>query len=172
MRKRVVTLFVGAIMLAGCGGGVEGTPLAAERWDPCSITPEAVAKTGLDPSYREVGWGTGLTVEDWGRCVFKPADENTPYFLSVTSSLEHTVDEARKDGSKLDGRDLEVGDHDAFQYRTEVGRTGRSCAIAVSLPSGVAVFSVNDMSEMQDSRLCDLVVQHTNDLESSLPEAE
>lgn len=170
MRKRVATLAALAAMLAGCGGGVEGSPVAAERWDPCSITPEAIAATGLDPAYRVEGWGRGVDVPDWGRCVFKPV-RDTPYFLSVQSSFVHSVEESRGDSSNLDGKDVTVGDYDAFQYRTEVGKTGRSCDIAVSLPPGVAVFSVNDMSELPDSRLCDLVLQHTNDLATSLPQA-
>ena len=171
MRKRVATLVAVATMLAGCGGGVKGSPVAAERWDPCSITPEAIEAAGLDPAYRE-GWGEGIEVPDWALCSFKPRETDTPYFLSVKSSFVHTIEEARTDSSHLDGFNLTVGGRDAYQYRTEVGRTGRSCDIAVDTPPGVAVFSVIDMSELASQQLCGLVLQHTTDLEDSLPKAK
>ena len=171
MRRRVATLVAVATLLVGCGGGVEGSPVAAERWDPCSITPEAVEAAGLDPTYRK-SWSEGIEVPDWGLCSFKPPGKDIPYFLSVTSSFVHTLDEARRDSLNLDGSDLTIGDRDAFRYRTEVGRTGRSCDIAVELPPGVVVFSAVDMSELPNIRLCELVLQHTNDLEASLPKSD
>jgi hypothetical protein len=170
VRVQVVVLIAGIALLGGCTRVVEGSAIAAERWDPCSITAEAIEAAGLDPTYR-TGWGKGIEVRDWALCSFKPREKDTPYFLSVMSSFVHTIDEARKDSRHLDGSDLTVADRDAYQYRTEVGRTGRSCDIAVDTPPGVAVFSVIDMSELANHRLCELVLQHTNDLEGSLPKA-
>lgn len=171
MRRRVAMLGVVSALLAGCGSNVEGTPVAGERWDPCSINPEAIEAAGLDPEYRE-GWGEGIEVRAWALCSFKPPAERTPYFLSVMSSFEHTIEEARNDSSNLDGRDLAIGDRDAYQYRTEVGESGKSCHIAVDLPPGVVVFAVDDMSGLANSRLCELVVQYTDILERTLPKAK
>lgn len=169
MRVRVAMLVAGAVLLGGCSSGVEGSPVDAERWDPCSISPDAIAAAGLDPEYRNEGWGTGLVVEEWAKCSFKPPGTEVPYFLSVVSSVDHTIDEARRNSLNIDGRDIEVADRDGFQYRTRVGNTGRSCDIAVDLPPGVVVFAVLDMEELADNELCRLVLEHTNDLAASLP---
>ncbi|KZF06618.1 hypothetical protein A2J03_24280 [Rhodococcus sp. EPR-157] len=168
----MATLVAVATMLAGCGGGVEGSPVAAERWDPCSITPEAIEAAGLDPAYRNEGWGEGVVVEDWAKCSYKPPGTEVPYFLSVESSVAYTIDEARENSANIDGRDITVAGRNAYQYRTAVGKTGKSCDIAVDLPPGVVVFSVLDMDEQPESRLCQLVIQHTSGLGASLPRAD
>lgn len=171
MRRRVATLIAVMALVAGCGSNVEGEAAAGERWDPCTIKPEAIEAAGLDPEYRE-GWEEGIDVPAWALCSFKPISKRTPYFLSVMSSFEHTIEEARNDPSNLDGSDLTVGARDAFQYRTEIGRTGRSCHVAVDLPPGVVVFAVDDMSGLANSQLCELVVRYTGDLERTLPKAK
>lgn len=142
MHKRVVTLVAGAILLSGCGGGVEGTAVAGERWDPCSITSKPLAATGLDPAYRYEGWGEGMSVREWDRCVFHPpGGVDYAYALSVLSSIDHTVDEARADPSKIEGRDLEVGGRDAYMSKTESGLDDRDCQIALDVTPGVVVFT-------------------------------
>lgn len=171
MRKRVATLAAVAAVLAGCGGGVEGSPIAAERWDPCSITPEAIGATGLDPNYRMEGWGSGVDVPDWGRCLFRaPGGVDMAYGLSVLSSIDHTIDEARAKPSNLEGRDFNVGGRDAYQYRTEVGAAIRDCQIALEVPAGVVVFTA--MYRKDDGvDACDVVLEHVNDLQSAVPSA-
>ncbi|WP_245819911.1 DUF3558 family protein [Rhodococcoides yunnanense] len=139
------------------------------RWDPCSITPEAIGATGLDPGYRDEGWGDGIVVPDWGRCSFKPPGLDVKYFLSVEVSLSHTLAETRADQSRIDGQDITIGDRDAFEYKTRVGKTGRTCDIAVEVEPGVVVFSVIDMDDLADAELCEMVLRHTQDLEDSLP---
>ncbi|WP_245819910.1 DUF3558 family protein [Rhodococcoides yunnanense] len=141
------------------------------RWDPCSITPEAIGATGLDPGYRDEGWGDGIVVPDWAICSFRISGVDIPYVLVVKSSLTHTVGEARADTRNIDGRDIALGDHGAFEYKLHVGKTGRSCEIAVDVPPGIVVFSVIDMDRLTDDRLCGLVEQHAHDLQDSLPNA-
>nr|WP_256980173.1 DUF3558 domain-containing protein [Rhodococcus sp. 15-1154-1] len=171
MRTRIATLVAVLGLLAGCSGGVEGSPVAAERWDPCSITPEAVDATGLDNSTRQEGWGRGIEVPDWARCVFSaPGGANSPYGLSVMSSIEHTLDEARADPSNRDGRDLTIGGRDAYMYVTEFGNALRDCKIAIDVPPGVVVFTA--LYEMDDGvDACEVVKRHVNDLESAVPAA-
>ena len=168
MRKRVATLVAVATMLAGCGGGVEGSPVAAERWDPCSIPDEAIAATGLDPATKDEGWGEGIEVDDWALCTYKAA----AYYLTVKSSSTRTIDEVRENSSNLEGRDVQVGERDTYQYKTSVGRFGRTCNVAVGMRPGVIVFSVIDMADLDGDRLCELVIQHTNELQDALPNAK
>ena len=66
----MATLVATTALTAGCGSSVEGSnvegnAIAGERWDPCSITDDAIAATGLDPASRVVGWGEGIEVVDW-----------------------------------------------------------------------------------------------------------
>ncbi len=171
MRRRIATLVALLALLAGCGGGVEGSPVAAERWDPCSITPEAIAATGLDPEYRDEGWGKGIEVPDWSSCTFHAlGGVNSPYGLSVLSSTDHTIAEARAKSSNLDGRDLFIGGRDAYMFRTEFGDAIRDCQIAIEVPRGVVVF--NALYNKDDGvDACEVVLQHVNDLESAVPAA-
>ena len=170
MRTWVATVVAMSALLAGCGGGVEGSAVAAERWDPCSITPEAVAATGLDPAYRDEGWGRGVDVKDWGRCEFmQPGGIDAAYALSVMSSAENTVTQARAKPNR-DGSDLEVGGRDAYMYKTEFGAGLRDCNIALDVPPGVVVFTV---LYQQDDGVdpCELVLKHVHDLEGAVPGA-
>lgn len=170
MRARVAMLIAWTVLLVGCGGGVEGSPVAAERWDPCNITPDAIAATGLDPSYRMEGWGEGITVPEWGRCVFRPPGVDSAYGLSVMSSVDHTIAEARANSSNRDGRDLEVGGRDAYIYRTEFGVAIKDCKIALDVPPGVVVFTaLYDKDDGVDP--CEVVMKHVNDLEGAVPAA-
>ncbi|MFC8181433.1 DUF3558 family protein [Rhodococcus sp. NPDC057297] len=165
----MATLVALVMLLAGCSGGVDGSPVAAERWDPCSITPEAIAATGLDPEYRDEGWGTGIVVPDWSRCVFHaPGGTAYPYGLDVTSSDKFTIADARAREGNLSVRELQVGGRDAHMYTTETGKSVRDCNIALEVSAGVVVFTVvYHAADGVDS--CQVVLQHVNDLESAIP---
>ena len=170
MRKRVATLAALAALIAGCGSGVEGSPIAAERWDPCSITPEAIGATGLDPAYRVEGWGRGVDVPDWGRCEYMPAGPRAPYALSVLSSADHTITEARADADNREGRDVAVGTRVGYLYRTETGRSIRDCRIALDVPPGVVVFTVLYQDD-DGVDACGILLKHVHDLEGAVPSA-
>ncbi|MGB7234563.1 MAG: DUF3558 family protein [Rhodococcus sp. (in: high G+C Gram-positive bacteria)] len=170
MRKRVATLVAVATMLAGCGGGVEGSPVAAERWDPCSIPDEAIQATGLDPVTKDEGWSEGVVVDDWARCEYMEQDASASYALSVLSSVDHTIAEARANSSNRGGSDLEVGGRDAYMYTTESGPGIRDCKIALDVPPGVVVFTVL-YQEDDGADACAIGLEHVRDLEGSLPTA-
>lgn len=171
MRRQLLALGVGAGVLVGCGDEVEGSAAPAERWDPCSITSEAVAATGLDPDSRFEGWGDGIVVDDWGRCVFdSEGGVDYAYALTVMSSAEHTVAEARAKPSNRDGRDLDVDGRDSFMYRTEIGTALRDCNIVLEVLPGVVLFTVL-YHENDGVDACGVVQKHVQDLESSLPGA-
>lgn len=172
MRKFLPVLVAVVALLGGCSRAVEPQAVAEpSRWDPCSITPEQIAATGLDPEYRDVGWGEGIVVDDWARCSFRPVGFDVPYLFNVMSSLNRTVEEARENSSNLEGRDLDVDGRDAFEYRTEVARSVNDCNVAVDLPPGVVVFTVNYMHVDDDVDPCPILLEHIDDVQSALPPA-
>ncbi|WP_245819899.1 DUF3558 family protein [Rhodococcoides yunnanense] len=170
MRKWVPACVAVVALLSGCGDGVEphavGEPT---RWDPCSITPEAIGATGLDPGYRDEGWGDGIVVPDWAICSFKSPGVDISYFLVVKSSSTHTIEEARQDPLNVSGRGFVLDGRDAFQFETEIARSIDDCNVAVGLPHGVAVFTVNYMDVGDGVDPCGLLLGHLADLKSALP---
>lgn len=170
MRKWVMAVMAAVALLTACGRNAEPQAVAEPtRWDPCSITPEQIAATGLDPDYREVGWGRGIEVKDWARCTFSPVGFDVDYLLSVKSSLNHTIDEARSDPSNLAGRTTVLNGRDAFQYKTDVARSIDDCNVAVELPPGVVVFTLNYMKVDHGVDPCSLLDTQLMTLKNSLP---
>lgn len=174
MRKRLATLVIVVAVLTGCGGGdVDGNALAAERWDPCSIPTESLATTGLDSTFKEIGWGRGVSVQDWSLCIFRGPDVQPSYFFNVKSSDVYTVQDARVNESNLNGVDLEIAGRDAYRYSTATSQSITDCNIAVDVPTGVVVFAVNSMgTDPIGADPCDLVLTHTRDLAVLLPPAK
>ncbi|SNS94654.1 DUF3558 family protein [Rhodococcoides kyotonense] len=171
MRKWVVVPLTAAVLVGACGRDVQPEATAGPTsWDPCSITPEAIAATGLDPTYRDEGWGEGIIVEDWEICTFKPLGVSVPYFLAVKSSVTQTFADVRRDSLEFEPRDVALGGRDAFTYRRVMGRSAVACNIAVDLPPGVVVFTVNYVKE-DESDPCAIALTHATDLQSALPVA-
>ncbi|MBY6414275.1 DUF3558 domain-containing protein [Rhodococcus sp. BP-252] len=160
-----------ALLVVACGRDVQPEAAAEPtRWDPCSITPEQIAATGLDPAYRDEGWEDGIVVEDWSLCSFKPVGVNVDYFLSVKSSSTHTFADVRQDSLEFELLDMEVADRDAFQYRREMGRSAVACSVGMDVPPGIAVFTVNYLDYFEgEPDPCAIVRQHTFDLKTALP---
>ncbi|WP_169914812.1 DUF3558 family protein [Rhodococcoides yunnanense] len=176
MRTSVTVVIVGTALLGGCSGSGDeigvATP-APPRWDPCSISAEAIEATGLDPTYRQIGWGEGITVPDWSLCIFRGPDAKPSYFLNVKSSDIHTIEDARENQSNLAAVELQVGGRNAYQFNTAKSRSITDCNVAVSAASGVVVFTVNSMgTDAIAGDPCDIVISHTADLVLLLPPVE
>lgn len=170
MRKWVTAIVVSIVLLGACARSVESTAVAEPtRWDPCSITPEQIEATGLDPEYRDIGWGRGIVVKDWDICSFKPLGYDVPYFFVVRSSLDHTIDEERKKSSNFGGRTFDVDGRDAFQYETKVASSADSCHVAVDLVPGLVVFTVNDLKVDDGVEPCPILLDHVADVKKALP---
>ncbi|SNS94823.1 DUF3558 family protein [Rhodococcoides kyotonense] len=173
MRKWFAVLSAAIVLVGGCSRNVEPEAVAEQtRWDPCSITPEAIAATGLDPAYRDEGWGEGIVVEDWERCAFRPPGSDVLYVFSVKSSLEYSLDDLRQDPRNFEDHDVVLGDREAYQYRTKVAESAVTCNVGVDLPPGVVVFMANFMGDMTaETDPCAIVFAHASDLVYALPAA-
>lgn len=158
------------VLLAGCGTDVEGTALAGERWDPCSITQDSIEATGLDPAFRDEGWGKGITVAEWSLCTWQGPAEDASYFFKIKSSERFTIADARANNQHLEGVDIVIGGREAFKFTTQMSRSITDCNIAFSVQPGVVVFSVDSMGTMDiGADPCELVSRHATDLEHLLP---
>ncbi|OZC84454.1 hypothetical protein CH304_18655 [Rhodococcus sp. 15-649-1-2] len=172
MRRWIVAVIAASALLGGCAREVSPQAVAEPtRWDPCTFTPEQIGDTGLDPDFRKVGWSRGIVVPDWDICSFKPVGVDVPYYFVVKSSLNRTVDEARSDSGNLEGVDTYLDGRDAFQYRTDVARSITDCNLAVDLPSGIVVFSVDYMHVGDGVDPCPILHRHIDDLKVALPSA-
>ncbi len=170
MRKAVVAVVAATALVAGCGGESGTAQPAAERWDPCSIPQDAIAATGLDPEYREIGWSDGIVVEDWTLCTFRAPKKQQSYFLSVMSSDVHTVSEARENEQNLNGRNLLLGDYEAYEYETNVSDAVVDCNVAVAVPAGIVLFTVDFAGGVKPlSDPCELALEHADELKQFLP---
>ncbi|WP_169914814.1 DUF3558 family protein [Rhodococcoides yunnanense] len=176
MRTSVAVVIVGTALLGGCSGSGDeigvATP-APPRWDPCSISAEAIEATGLDPTYRQIGWPSGIVVDDWSLCKFRATPEDQSYFLNVLSSDVHTLATLRQDDSNLHAVDSTIGGRDAYQYETSVSRAVTDCNVATEVTGGIVVFTVDFVGGTDPaSDPCELAQAHAIDLEPLLPPSE
>ncbi|NIL74925.1 hypothetical protein RhoFasB10_01017 [Rhodococcus sp. B10] len=171
MRRWVFVLSAAALLVVACGRDVQPEAAAEPtRWDPCNITPEQIAATGLDPDYRDEGWDEGIKADDWARCSFKPPGVDVAYHLSVRSSLLHTFSSVRQDSLAYSLRDVRVADRDAFVYQRSAGESLNPCSIGLDVPPGVVVFTVSYFVSSGDkSDPCARVLKHASDLQTALP---
>ncbi|MDJ0396034.1 DUF3558 domain-containing protein [Rhodococcus sp. G-MC3] len=170
VRKAVVAVIAATALVGGCGGESGSAQPTAERWDPCSIPADAIERTGLDPHFVKPGLGEGIGLPDWDVCRFQGPSAAPTYFVNVTSSDIHTIDDARNNPTYTSGFDLTIGDRDAFRFYTTATEPGRDCNVAISVRTGVVVFGVDFKGGIEPTRdPCDLVLQHAEDLENVLP---
>ncbi|MBY6366586.1 DUF3558 domain-containing protein [Rhodococcoides corynebacterioides] len=125
---------VAAVLLAACGGGVEGTPVA-ELWDPCSIRAEALAEAGLDPN----GSIPGERIEGSRRVAAFCTYVDRRFDFTAYSFAQPV--EVRVPSSVLGDR-VVVADHAAVRYRATSPAGLPTCAIALEAWSGSAEFEV------------------------------
>ncbi|MGN7133713.1 DUF3558 family protein [Rhodococcoides corynebacterioides] len=123
-----------ALLLGGCGGGVEGTPVA-ELWDPCSIPSDALRAVGIDPD-RPI---PGDTAEESHRVAAFCSYANG-WFDFTTYSFETPV-ESRLSTAQLQDR-IELGERAAVRYRTGDPPGPAMCAMAVNVVDGSIEFEV------------------------------
>ncbi|MFD4369279.1 DUF3558 domain-containing protein [Rhodococcus sp. NPDC058521] len=126
----VVTLGV-----AGCGDGESDetptTPEAAQPWDPCSLSDEALQAATLDPATE----GPGFAAEPpgWKTCGWKTIDQ---IGIKMSATATVPVEQFRNDPRNFDFRDVTVGDRPAFTYVTEIGKPDDFCHLVVPFESG------------------------------------
>ncbi|NIL78679.1 DUF3558 family protein [Rhodococcus sp. B10] len=170
MRKRWAVIAAGCL-IAGCGGGVDGvevTGVPQERWDPCSIPADALAGTGLDPALGGAGWGEGIEVDDWSRCVWEHVDGDLRYsFTALTSTMFDSTD-LRNNTQFRDFTETTFGARTgSLHYYTSYTEAER-CGIVFDTDQGVVSLSLtNEGTTLLDS--CAILLDHAADLIDYFP---
>ncbi|MEU4709584.1 DUF3558 domain-containing protein [Nocardia salmonicida] len=146
------------LAVAGCGGGDQGTAgpqtsavsvaasptsvdAEAKVWDPCSLPDSAVAAVGMNLGSKKKDVA-GVDFTGWKVCNW--TDSAKKYTFSVMSS-EHTLAESRQRTSEYTGWvDLQVGSHNALEFRPIGSANDVACYISVEVPAGSVDFKVQN----------------------------
>ncbi|OZF29235.1 hypothetical protein CH296_18525 [Rhodococcus sp. 14-2496-1d] len=121
-----------ALVLTGCGGSTQGSPVASrdastesttvaagpEPFDPCTIPKSAVTASGLDVSTERPDFAGLTTYPGWKNCTWDASGTSPWYYLSVMSSI-NSIDEYLRSPQNQRQSPLQVGSRDAVRYNTD-----------------------------------------------------
>ncbi|MEU2035756.1 DUF3558 domain-containing protein [Nocardia amamiensis] len=185
---RAVALAVGAaLVLAACGNSSDGTPTAtgqntsatanastaqtppakdAAPWDPCTLPPDALRATGLDPESKKQGIA-GVEFDGWKVCNWRAVARW--YDLSILAGRP-TLDDVQGRRNFHEFQALTIGNHRALQF-TRVGDTDKQgCTVAVEISGGTVAFDMLTRYGMpQEDNPCAVAVGRATDLTQYLP---
>lgn len=120
--------------VAGCGDSESAesptTSAAAQPWDPCSLSDEALQRASLDPATE----GPGLTADPpgWKTCGWKTTDQ---IGVMMSASATATVEQFRNDPRNFQFHDVTVAGREAFTYLSDVSGDD-FCFLVVPFQSG------------------------------------
>ncbi len=153
---------VAAVFLGGCGGSVEGTPVA-ELWDPCSIPTATLFGAGIDPAPLSSETNLAGGIADAAFCSY------------ATGSFELTVYSFR---SRLEARlspaeerdEIDVGGRRATRFNRSITPTWVSCIVGFDAPSSsVELEARPDLNTPSDENPCSVATKLANLLLPQLP---
>ncbi|WP_315773458.1 hypothetical protein [Rhodococcoides kroppenstedtii] len=155
MRQRTAGVVgVAAVFLGGCGGSVEGTPVA-ELWDPCSLSAEVLLGLGL---FAEPGTSpneAGVPDGEWRSCDLGTETQ----FVTLLSTRLH-ISELQSAPRAVGAVPLEISTHRAFQYRVVADN---QCVTFVERSFGA--FAVSTADRLADDAVTDLATVCSTSLE-------
>ncbi|SNS45171.1 Protein of unknown function [Rhodococcoides kyotonense] len=171
MQRRWLALGV-VVLVAGCGG-VDGAAVpqaAPDPWDPCSIPTEAIAATGLGTEVVEAGWGEGISMPDWERCLWQGPATDPWYYFGVLRSASISIEELRADPQVADAADINIEDRRAVRFHTTIAKPSERCELALSTTGGLLRLYVSVAGgSVPRQNPCDVVVRHAEDLLPNFP---
>ncbi|WP_222698820.1 hypothetical protein, partial [Rhodococcoides kroppenstedtii] len=159
---RTVGVGLACALVAGCGGGVVGTPVA-ELWDPCSISTEALVDAGIDPAPLGSETNPADGVADASFCSY------------ATDSFELTVYSFRSPlesrSSPAEVRDeIGVGDRRAIRFTRSITPTWVSCIIGFDArSSSVELEARPDVIAPSGENSCSVATELAKSLLPQLP---
>ncbi|OZC63353.1 hypothetical protein CH276_13565 [Rhodococcus sp. 06-470-2] len=172
-----------ALVLTGCGGSTQGSPVASgdastesttmaagpEPFDPCTIPKSAVTASGLDVSTERPDFAGITTYPGWKGCTWDGAGPSSWYYVAVLSSLE-SIDDLLLSPSFVRGVDLKVSGRTAIQLRHADDMQFLGCAVALDAGDGLIVLDLQKKGSRDlDGEPCTEVNRHAVDLEPFFP---
>ena len=173
-----------ALVLTGCGGSTQGSPVASgdastesttvaagpEPFDPCTIPKSAVTASGLDVSTERPDFAGLTTYPGWKNCTWDASGTSPWYYLSVMSSI-NSIDEYLRSPQNQRQLPLQVGSRDAVRYNTDYqGDPPTGCDIVLDVGGNLIIFAL-DRIGLEDvlGDPCAVVQRHATELQSFLP---
>lgn len=173
-----------ALVLTGCGGSTQGSPVASgdastesttmaagpEPFDPCTIPKSAVTASGLDVSTERPDFAGLTTYPGWKNCTWDASGTSPWYYLSVMSSI-NSIDEYLRSPQNQRQLPLQVGPRDAVRYNTDYqGDPPTGCDIVLDVGGNLIIFAL-DRIGLEDvlGDPCAEVQRHATELQSFLP---
>ncbi|WP_072806941.1 DUF3558 family protein [Rhodococcoides yunnanense] len=173
MPRRGVAILAAVLLASACGQGVDGTPLAgspAEPWDPCSIPTQAIEATGLHLAPEGGGWGEGIVVRDWTRCVWERVSSDERYSVIALASTSSTLDDLRGNPNYRDFVPADFGSRTGYRHFYTGFDDEERCGLAIDTTAGVVSFSLNEERAGRDNHdSCSRLLEHATALADYLP---
>ncbi|OZE42412.1 hypothetical protein CH256_04185 [Rhodococcus sp. 05-2254-6] len=181
--SRLAAVCASALVLAGCTGATQGSPVAngssspesatvaagPEPFDPCTIPKSAVTASGLDVSTERPDFAGITTYPGWKGCTWDGVAQKSWYYVAVLSSLE-SIDELLLSPSFVRGVDLKLSERTATQLRHADEMQFLGCAVALNTDDGLIVLDLQKKGSRDlEGEPCTEVNRHAADLEPFFP---
>ncbi len=171
-RLTVIAALCAAVFSAtGCSGADSETAAEppAEPFDPCSISADAIAATGLNPEIFGNGWSDGIDAGGWLRCTWEGAERSPSYRYKVLFSAEHELTELSQNQQYTNPTEFQSDEHTWLQYGALSAPAGTECGVAFDTVAGLATVEVTLDVLAEGSDPCEMVVRHTKNLIHHFP---
>lgn len=161
---RTVGVGLTCALVAGCGGGVVGAPVA-ELWDPCSLPAEVLEGVGVEPgvvnSNRQDSQG-----DEWRFCTF---DADWAFLTVFATTASYAL--VSTDSRATNRVPVTVDGRPAVEFEIPEVSSAPSCFVALERRFGATQFRVTSKStEPPPVGVCDVVREYADVLIRFVPE--
>ncbi len=136
---RTVGVGLACALVAGCGGGVVGTPVA-ELWDPCSLPAEVLLSVEVEPEPRNATTQQQGDYQ-WKFCTFELEQSLLTVFSTTTP-----FDDVAADVRATERQPIFVAGEPAVQFLVPEISPIPSCFVSTGRSFGTVQFRVTERS--------------------------
>ncbi|MBY4432810.1 DUF3558 domain-containing protein [Rhodococcus fascians] len=181
--RRIAVACSAVLLLTGCAGSTNGSPVASEDtstsavtpgprepFDPCTIPKSAVTASGLDVNTERPDFAGITTYPGWKNCAWDGPTETPWYFFIIQSSI-NSLDQFMGSPQNKNQVPMRVGPRAAVQFNlSEDGNPPEGCSIALEASGNLIIFILHKIgSKDLLGDPCAEVDRHSEDLQSYLP---
>ena len=182
---RLAVVCASALVLIGCAGSTQGSPVASEDsstesttvasiagepFDPCTIPKSAVTASGLDVSSERPDFAGISKYPGWTNCTWNGPTAKPWYYLAIMSSI-NSIDEYLRNPENDRQVAVRVGSRDAVQYHAPYQNDlPDGCDIALDIGGNLVIFKLDTIgSEETLGDTCEEVQVLASNLEPYFP---